>query len=383
MTPRLRPLVILGACAAIHCVGPTASDADDSTSDDTDQVDTDDTDIVDLHPFDSAPQAPALLEETAGPSLASGQTVMLIINGRPSDANTAFSTNRVEESRIVGADVFVYDPLQPGKIVAFARPDYGAVDGYQGRERQKLLIYDLAWDPAAGLYAMQLEPYNDEWLLVHWLLDDWSTPGNTFETAFYGVPVHEDHTNSLYWEFGVDGMEFIDGRLLAGSMADYDDDSGGQVYAFDMALPPTYAADQADDDLFYMAESPSSPQLQLPQSMSVAGDLIRTTEGDFLVADASNPNVMADDINQLFSCSFDEPMSCAALPQMITLTGDHQDIEGLSFVEGALYGVTVDGLVLLLDTTTGAATLHDDLSPLFHDLTGEMRFRGATTVVLP
>ncbi len=379
--------LLLAACTGEPADDTSAPDADTDTDADSDadsDADTDtDTDTdTGAHPYDSAPQADVLVDGVAAPSLLSGQSVLFFVNGRLSDANTGYATNRIESSRLLGPDSFVYDPAQPGKLLALGRPDYGAVDGYQGRERQKLTVDEVAWHPDHGLYAIHIDPINDEWLLGRWNVEGWDTADQVWSTELWGLPVDDDQQHSLYWEYGIEALEFVDGTLYAGSHVDYTTDDGGELYAFDMALPPTYDPSQPTDDLFYMAEPPSEPLLALPYGIQWAGDLAALPAGPFGVMNASDPSVMADDRNVLYAFDFDA-MRYTPAPNTIALSAADQDVEGLAFIAGVLYGITVDARVLVIDPTTGAATLHDDLGPLFRDLSGQVRVRGATTVVLP
>jgi len=363
----LLPLALL-AC--------TESDLD-TGSDSGETADTSDTENP--FPFDSAPQAPVLVSAAQAPTLTSGQEVILLLNGRPSDANTQYSTNRVEQNRLIGPDVFLYDPAQPGKLFVLGRPDYGALDGYQGQERQKLYSYEAAWHATEGLWAMQLEPTNDEWLLVQWHVESWTIENQIWETSFYGVPVSQDRTDSLYWEDGVDAMDFVGDRLVAGTTSDYSSPQGGQVYAFDMALPPALSPDRPADDPFYMADAPTGPHLTLPDHIEFAGALSAGPTGDFGIMSSRNPLVMPEKENQAYACDF-TGMTCS--PQAQSITTD-DTIEGLAEVGGTLYAISVQGKVSTIDPTTGAATDFDDLSSLFRDVETQIRLRGATRVVIP
>jgi len=381
---RLALVAALAAgCAADKGAADSAADADADTDADADAdsgADSGDTGAD--HPFDSAPQDPYLVDGVEAPALASGAEMLLFVNGRASDATTNHTTNRVEESRILGPEVYLYDPAQPGRLHVLGRPDWGRVDGYQGAERLKMGIYEVAWSPDHGLYSVEIDPYNDEWLLDHWQVEDW-TGGVDFATAVYGVPVDADEHHSLYWEYGIEALEFVDGRLLAGSHADYESDDGGEVYAFDMDLPPAYDPAQPEGDLFYMADAPAGPLFELPHALQFAGDLTQASGVGLAVIDASDSAVIPDDQNQLYACDWSaiscQPVGDATIP----LSADDQTIEGLAEIGGVVYGVTVDAQVLALDPATGEASLHDDLGPLFRDREGQVRVRGGTRVVLP
>ncbi len=365
---------------AAPVVDDTAADTDTDTDTDSDTDTADDTAVT--HPYDSAPQPSVLVDGVAAPRLVAGQDVLFFVNGRLSDANTGYATNRIEQSRLLGPDCFVYDPAQPGTLLGLGRPDYGDVAGYQGRERQKLTVDEVAWHPDHGLYTIQIDPTNDEWLLGKWAVADWTTPDQRWATELWGVPVDDDEQHSLYWEYGIDALEFLDGRLYAGSHADYTRDDGGELYAFDMALPPTYDPSQPESDRFYMAEAPTAALLALPYGLQFAGDLASTPVGPVATIGASDPAVLSDDVNALYGLDL-TAMTYTSTESVIQLSADDQDVEGLATVNGVLYGITVDARVLRIDPATGAATLHDDLGPLFRDRDAQVRVRGATTVSLP
>lgn len=340
------------------------------------------------HPYDSAPQAPALADGVEAPSLSSGDQVIVFTNSRLSDVHSAHTVNRIEKSHIVGAEVYVYDPSQPGKLLLLGRPDYGRVDardfvGPTPKEKQKLLARELAFTQEHGLWAIQIEPINDEWLLSRWDLRDFTTPNQLFDVQLWAFPPEVDKADTLYWEDRVAGMEFAGGRLFVSTSGDprADQAQGGQLYALDIELPPSYAVHPPPNDDWYMDAVIPGPLLTLPDHQGFSGDLVADGDGLWALGLYESRAAGPSDVN--FLLRIDAASSTVHQAQeTIRLRDNDTDVEVLALIDDTLYGITVEGEVLAIDRETGRASPHDDLGPLFRDL-GTLRIRGGTTVVIP
>lgn len=340
------------------------------------------------HPYDSAPQAPPLADGVVAPSLSSGDQVIVFANGRLSDVHSAHTVNRIEKSHIVGAEVFVYDPSQPGKLLLLGRPDYGRVDardfvGPNPKERQKLFVTELAFSNEHGLWAIQIEPINDEWLLSRWDLRDFTTPNQLFDVQLWAFPPETDKANTLYWEDRVAGMEFAGGRLFVSTSGDprADQAQGGQLYALDIELPPAYAVHPPPNDDWYMDAVIPGPLLTLPDHHGFGGDLVAENDMLWALGRYENNEAGPSDVNFLLAIDTDASTAQQA-EETIQLRSHAADVEVLALIDGTLFGITVEGEVLVIDRESGKASPHDDLGPLFRDL-DTLRIRGGTTVVIP
>jgi hypothetical protein len=341
------------------------------------------------YPFDSPPQQPLLKTTTAAPTLMAGGEAMVFVNGRLSDASSSYAVNRIVEHHILGSAMFVYDPLQPGKLMQLGWPDLGDLaattwTGPSPKERQKLGVYDLAWSPSQGLWGFSLDSVNDEWLLTHWDLSDFARPDQHWGADFWAVPEEADHDHTLYWEDDISAMCFLDEVLWVGTSGDpkTTGTQGGQLYELDIALPPSYSDLPPPNRNWYLAEAVPGPVLTLDDGIAFAGAMV--CEGKTIRAIAHYYHAAAGPPDVDFLVSIDlEKLTVTRAPTDIAITGDRNDIEGLARIGGALYGLTVDGRVHLIDEATGAATPHDDLAPLFTDLANDVRIRGATRVEVP
>ena len=349
---------------------PADSPAGDST-DSAASVDT-----APEHPHDSPPQASSLADGVEPPALESEREYILLVNGRAGDAATDFTTNRVERSLIVGPEVYLYDPTQPGRLHVLGRPVLAAVGDPDADAWLRWVVSEVAWNKEIGLYAIGRDAVRQEWILSRWLVEDW-TGGADFAAEHFAIQPGEDRHHHLYWETDIEALAFVQSILYAGTVCDYDNGQGGELFALPETWPPAL-----DEGGWYMAEATRPALAQLPTNIQFAGDLIDTSGGGFAALDANNIGVMEPDRNMVARVIWDQ-LKFDEMDKRIELRGDNQDIEGLAEIAGEVYAVTVDGWVLALNTVIGGAEERDDLAPLFRDRESQIRLRGAARVYLP
>ena len=302
-------------------------------------------------------------------------TVFAFVNGKLTDAATAYSTNVIleDDASVLGATVLLYDPQRPGHVVKLGNVDLGPDhlgDGAKARQTFK----DLAWHPDLGLWALTLDYVNDEWILTHIDVPDWQASDQRLPATSYAFRT----TDPIYWEPAVSGLAFVGDQLVLGTQADAAG-PGGRLFTSD--VPDAWGVEPAypDDPEFYADRVLSELTTAFPDGLGVAGDL---ADGDQALATVRSESTDAGDleINWLWQ----------ALPEPLDLGLDvsvirNQDLEGIAVLDDpdTAWAIDTEATIFRFDLADGAAGKVDDLSAVFTDPVDGIRIRGAARVTIP
>ncbi len=310
--------------------------------------------------------------------------VIALVNGKLTDANTAYTANaELEDGTILAASVFLHDPDAidgegAGALVKLGNLDLG-IDDLGDGALARAAVREIAWDPDAGLWALAIDAVNDEWQLWHVEVPDWGAVDQRLPATVYAFRT----TDPIYWEPAVTGMAFVDGQLVLGTQADAGG-AGGRLYR--SALPTGWSVDPAwpDDETYYADAVLTELWTAFPEGLGVAGDLSdgETTEGDAVVAvRAERSSAGALDENWLWSLGgLDGQEAGAPLGVMFPVVRN-QDIEGVAVIDGVPWGVDTEGVLWRGEGSEAARGA--ELAGAFTDPDNGIRLRGAARVVLP
>jgi hypothetical protein len=336
--------------------------------------------------------------------------LMLLVNTKLTDSASNFTINFPidGEGRYVGNALYLYDPTRVCEDGAagcrLAKVGNLWLDDAMGPisvgddSLRRFSVRDLAWHPDKGLWGLSYDPLNDEWGLTTLTVPDWRSAGNRIETVRYAFkygPVNEATTDECYWRQSMTGLGFAGDALYAGSAGKPGNglDARGAVFAIDAGFvdEPAHCvlpSDVSEDPLYYACESICATWTNFEEKIGVAGDVVDGPGGLLALARGEGSDALPAGENALYQVALDakdrppEAIPASTIDGIVT----GFDIEGLARIQGALYGVTVDGTVYRFtepsDGGGWSVEVHDELGPLFTAPELSVRIRGATGVVV-
>jgi hypothetical protein len=302
--------------------------------------------------------------------------VILFVNGKLTSADSGYTTNmQSEEGRYIGSSLFLYDPSRKGHLVKLGNLDFGE-DPKAENGLDVIQVRDVAFDDAGGLWSIVYEGWNDEWRLGRIEVEDYSAHNALIPIETYAFRT----ADPIYNEDDIVGMGFdASGDLYLGCRGTPSAATpGGSIYR--SALPTGHAADPMypDDPFFYASENVATLVTNLPEQMSVAGDLVPAKEGDGMLLSARAEHRNAGELGSNFFFQLDG--NAATQTDVVHDTVRTVDLQGLGIVNGVYYAIDVQARVFEVDFETKNLKLHDELKELFTDPALGVRVRGATTV---
>ncbi|MCB9712282.1 MAG: hypothetical protein H6712_00385 [Myxococcales bacterium] len=334
--------------------------------------------------------------------------LMLLVNGRLSSAEALYQSNVPldEAGTYLGPSLHLYDPTRSCddgtnacRLASLGNlrldEGLGAISVQDG-SLQKFTLRDLAWSPAAGLWAVSFDVKNDEWGVAQLQVDDWTRAGQIGIDRYAIVPgdALSPSTDPCYWQEGVSGLAFLGDELLLGvrGVGGSGIEANGAVFRVDLEVIAqghcVYPNDVSQDPSYYACDVLCEPWSRFVPQLGIAGDMAPDAQAaDLLgVVRSENAEIMPLERQVLYRMSapadgeeYSEPVAEGIVAEGIV---PGLDIEGLARIGGRLYGVDVLGKVYLFDEEGRRVTEHDDLGPLFPDHELSLRIRGATRVVV-
>ena len=295
--------------------------------------------------------------------------VIALVNGKLTDSASAYTTNAtLEDGTVLGASVFLHDPAT-ADLVKLGNLDLGADDLGDGA-LARLAVRDLAWDSDAGLWAVGIDAVNDEWLLLHVDVPDWSGTDQRLPVTSYAFRT----TDPVYWESAVSALAFVDGALVVATQGDAGG-AGGRVYR--SAVPTGWSVDPAwpDDPTYYADAVLTEVWTSFPEGLGVAGDI---ADGDWPLTTVRAERSSAGPLDENALWELGDPPAPVGTTFPVVR---NQDIEGVAVIDGVPWGVDTEGVTWRGEGSQ--ATRGVELGPAFTDPEDGVRLRGAATVVLP
>ncbi len=334
--------------------------------------------------------------------------LMLLVNGRLSNADALYQSNRPLDvpGTFEGPSLYLYDPARTcddgGSACRLATLGHLRLDERLGQvsvddgSLAKLTLRELAWSPTQGLYAVTYDVQNDEWGVAR--LDVPSLRQTDQEIGverFVILPgdATSPATDPCYWQEGVSGLEFWGDALYLGvrGLGGSGIPTNGAVFRVDLSVLAqghcVYDNDVSQDPDYYACDVLCLPWAEFPPQLGIAGDLAPSADDDALlgVVRAESAAIMPLDEQAIYRMEApDGPGPSEPVPTGTFASGIALgiDIEGLVRVGGRLYGIDVLGKVYAFDEDAQSVVEHDDLGPSFPDYELALRVRGATRVVV-
>lgn len=335
--------------------------------------------------------------------------LMLLVNTKLTDRDSNFTINFPidGEGRYVGNALYLYDPVRAcddgasgcrlAKVGNLWLDDEMGPVSVGDDSLRRFSVRDLAWHPERGLWGLSYDPLNDEWGLMTLGVPDWHSSANRVKSVRYAFkygPVNDEGTDACYWRQSVTGLGFAGDRLYAGSAGKPGNglDARGAVFAIDeeFVRAPKHCvlpSDVSEDPLYYACDAICGTWASFDEKIGVAGDVMEAPDGLLALARGEGSATLEAGKNALYQVStarMDEPP--VAVGPTIDGIAAGFDIEGLARIQGAIYGVTTEGVVYKItepqDGGGWSVAKYDELGPLFTAPELSLRIRGATGIVV-
>jgi len=298
--------------------------------------------------------------ETDAPTFEGPERV-LIVNGKLSNPDTNYTTNRKDGDNWVGSELFVWDPADPEALRTLGRLDFGPDNPEYDWER--MVVREVANRGDEIWVVMIDQGTNDEWTLGLVDVPDLSGVDQLLPVTPWVINPADTLVYSLD---DILGASFDGDFMLLGSPAN------GAFPGEMIQVGPFPLSYEDPDNPYYATPGLASPDTSFPENYGVAGDIAFDIDPWAVLRPGNDFSV-----NRLWDGS-----NLLAVQDVVP----SEPYTALGWANSGLFAVSIEGDVALVNPESGVFSTYADLRPLLPpDDLGQStrRLRGAATMVMP